>query len=249
MLERAIDQILAAQTASGKPLGIIVAGHNGSGKSTMWRDHLSERLQIPLVNADRMMLSILPEVNDLLDLPKWAVGLRDRNGAWMRVAQLGVEAFVAQAMIQQVPFAMETVFSDWEPRPDGSVRSKIEKIRQLQDEGYFVLLCFVGLSNADLSIARVLTRVMAGGHNIEEPKLRARFPRTQRAIREAKKVADAAILVDNSLGEEQAFSVCRIQLGIQALFDIREEDSGAEPAVTEWLDIVAPPDEVDILAA
>ncbi|HEX7818997.1 MAG TPA: hypothetical protein VF463_00105 [Sphingobium sp.] len=52
----------------------------------MWRDHLSERFQIPLVNADRMMLSILPEVDDLLNLPEWAVGLRDRNGAWMRVA-------------------------------------------------------------------------------------------------------------------------------------------------------------------
>lgn len=64
----------------------------------MWREHLSEKLQIPLVNANRMMLSILPEVGDLLDLPRWAVDLRDRNGSWMRVAQFGVEAFVAQAM-------------------------------------------------------------------------------------------------------------------------------------------------------
>lgn len=115
MLADAIDEVLAAQTASGKPLGIIFAGHNGSGKSTMWRVHLSEKLQLPLVNADRMMLSILPEVDDLLELPDWAIGLRDRNGSWMKVAQLGVEAFVAQAMDKQLPFAMETVFSDWEP--------------------------------------------------------------------------------------------------------------------------------------
>ncbi len=27
----------------------------------MWRKVLSDRLQIPLINADRMMLSILPE--------------------------------------------------------------------------------------------------------------------------------------------------------------------------------------------
>ena len=239
LLEGAFDQVLAAQVASGKPLGIILAGHNGSGKSTMWRDRLSGKLQIPLINADRMMLSILPEVGDLLDLPEWAVGLRDRNGAWMRVAQLGVEAFVAQAMIQQVPFAMETVFSDWEPRPDGSIRSKIEKIQQLQEEGYFVLLCFVGLSNADLSIARVLTRVLAGGHGIEESKLRKRFPKTQRAVGEALSIADAAILVDNSLGQEQAFSVCRIQLGATKLFDVRDTGK-AEPAIVEWLDVVAP---------
>lgn len=238
MLADAVDQVLEAQTASGKPLGIILAGHNGSGKSTMWRQHLSEKLQIPLVNADRMMLSILPEVDDLLDLPEWAVALRDRNGSWMRVAQLGVEAFVAQAMEQNLPFAMETVFSDWEPQPNGSIRSKIQKIMQLQDEGYFVLLCFVGLSNVELSIARVLTRVLSGGHGIDEPKLRKRFPKTQHAISEARSVADATILVDNSLGPEEAFSVCRIQLGETELFDLRRQDA-AQAAIVEWLDRVA----------
>lgn len=207
----------------------------------MWRDHLSEKLQIPLVNADRMMLSILPEVDDLLDLPDWATNLRDRNGAWMRVAQLGVESFVAQAMVQQVPFAMETVFSDWAPRDDGSIRSKIEKIQQLQEEGYFVLLCFVGLSNADLSIARVLTRVAAGGHGIPELKLRDRFPRTQQAIMKAKSIADAAILVDNSLSADEAFGVCQIQLGEKILFDLRDEGP-VEPAILEWLDIVGSQD-------
>lgn len=239
MLADAIDQVLEAQRASGQPLGIIVAGHNGSGKSTMWRDHLSETLQIPLINADRMMLSILPEVDHLLDLPAWAVETRDRNGAWMQVAQRGVEAFVAQAMIQQVPFATETVFSDWYERPDGTVRSKIEKIRELQDAGYFVLLCFVGLSNADLSIARVFTRVQAGGHHIEEAKLRARFPRTQRAISAARSVADATILLDNSLGEDEAFTVCRIETSAQSLFDIRDQEGG-EPAILEWLEVIAP---------
>ncbi len=244
MLEAAVAQVIEAQEASGKPLGIILAGHNGSGKSTMWKVHLSDRLQIPLVNADRMMLSILPEVEDLLDLPDWAVALRDKHAPWMRVAQLGVESFVAQAMIQQVPFAMETVFSHWKELPDGRFESKIDKIRELQEAGYFVLLLFVGLANVDLSIARVLTRVAAGGHNIEEPKLRDRFPRTQRAIAEATRVADAAILVDNSFGQEEAFTVCRIQLRDQPLYDVRNCDE-VSPAIREWLDVVAmlPPSE------
>jgi predicted ABC-type ATPase len=239
VLTEAIDQVLAAQIASGKPLGIIVAGHNGSGKSTMWRDHLSEKLQIPLVNADRMMLSILPEVADLLDLPTWALTLRDRNGAWMRVAQLGVEAFVAQAMIQQVPFAMETVFSDWEPQTDGTIRSKIQKIQQLQNEGYFVLLCFVGLSNVELSIARVLTRVVSGGHGVDEAKLRKRFPKTQLAINKASLIADASIMLDNSLGQEEAFRVCRIQMADAELYDLRR-DAATAPAILEWMEIVVP---------
>lgn len=62
-LSKAMDRVLETQEASGKPLAIILAGHNGSGKSTMWKKHLSDRLQIPLINADRMMVSILPEAN------------------------------------------------------------------------------------------------------------------------------------------------------------------------------------------
>jgi predicted ABC-type ATPase len=79
----------------------------------------------------------------------------------MAVAQKGVEAFVAQAMARGVPFAMGTVFSHWRELKGGKVESKIDLIRQMQDAGYFVLLFFVGLSNAQLSIARFSTRVLS----------------------------------------------------------------------------------------
>lgn len=71
-LNLAIERVIQAQSDADKPLGIILAGHNGSGKSTMWRQHLSPYLQIPLINADRMMLSVLPEPDGAF-LPDWAV--------------------------------------------------------------------------------------------------------------------------------------------------------------------------------
>jgi ABC-type uncharacterized transport system ATPase component len=77
-----------------RPLAVILAGHNGSGKSTLWNKHLAESLRMPLVNADRMMLSILPETSEGRRLPGWAVDIRDRNESWMQVAQKGVEAFL-----------------------------------------------------------------------------------------------------------------------------------------------------------
>jgi predicted ABC-type ATPase len=193
---------------------------------------------MPLVNADRMMVSILPEPNREGFLVEWAQQLRDTNKSWMRVAQRGVQAFVAQAMGESLPFAMETVFSHWEERPGGVVASKIDLIMDLQEAGYFVLLCFVGLSNVQLSLGRVLTRVASGGHAVDTQKLLDRFPRTQKAIAAAVPVADAAILVDNSLDKERAFGVCRIQLGEEIVFDVRQDD--AEPAVREWLDKVTP---------
>lgn len=238
-LADAVATVIQAQIGTGKPLAVVVAGHNGSGKSTMWRDRLADTFRIPLVNADRMMLSILPEAGGGGHLVDWAARLRDRDRGWMGVAQQGVEAFVGHAMAAKVSFAMETVFSYWEPRADGTIASKIDRIRDMQKAGYFVLLFFVGLASPELSILRVKTRVLQGGHGIDEPTLRKRFPKTQKAISEAVKVADASILTDNSRASAEAFTVCRVRLGARPVYDIR--DSAAAPAVAAaWLAAVDP---------
>lgn len=239
-LGEAVDQILQAQLKTKKPLAIILAGHNGSGKSTMWRRSLSDQLQIPLVNADRMMLSILPEPDSDGALTGWAQAIRDTDHSWMDVAQKGVQAFVGHAMQAKVPFAMETVFSYWEELPDGSVASKLDLIRDMQRAGYFVLLLFVGLTNVELSILRVQTRVAENGHGVEMERLLRRFPKTQRAIAEAAEIANASIMTDNSRDKTQAFTVCRVQLGEKSLFDIRQAGERTPPAITEWLEIVSP---------
>ena len=236
-LAATVDTVIERQVGSGQPLAIILAGHNGSGKSTLWYDHLADKFQVPLINADRMMMSILPEKHPL---PTWAVNLRDGNEDWMGVAQKGVQSFVAQAMVQQVPFATETVFSYWQQREDGTFASKIDTIRELQAAGYFVLLIFVGLGDVGLSIARVRTRKAKGGHDVDWKKLQDRFPRTQQAIATALSVVDAAILADNSRGEKQAFTLVRVQAGDTVIFDVRA-DQPTPAIITAWMDTVCGP--------
>lgn len=206
----------------------------------MWRRALSDRFQIPLINADRMMLSILPEMNSAGFLPMWAQTLRDEDLGWMKVAQDGVQAFVGHAMQAKVPFAMETVFSYWEKHPDGSIRSKLDLIRDMQNAGYFVLLLFVGLSSAGLSMLRVEARVAEGGHAVPPDRLASRFPKTQKAINAASHIADASIFVDNSRDEKHAFTVCRVQLMTNCLFDLRQRESTVPAAIAAWLDTVSP---------
>lgn len=239
-LDAALTSVLKAQDGTGKPLAVVVAGHNGSGKSTLWRQALAPRLRLPLVNADRLMLSVLPEAGPEGYLPDWAARLRDNDRSWMAVAQRGVQAFVGHAIAEKVPFGMETVFSHWVRKSDGAIESKIDLIRDLRRNGYFVLLVFVGLSNVEISVFRVLTRVQTGGHNVPEDRLRHRFPRTQWAIREAATEPDALILADNSLSPNEAFRVCRVQMGSVEKFDVRQERSGVPRAITEWLDVVSP---------
>lgn len=241
-LRAAVQAVQQAQKASRKPLAVIMAGHNGSGKSTMWSSHISPKFQIPLVNADRMMLSILPEQGEDGALPKWASRLRDSDDDWMKVAQKGVEAFVAQAMNRQVPFAMETVFSHWKDLGGGKFESKIDLIEQMQNAGYFVLLIFVGLSNAQLSMARVATRAAQGGHTVDPAKLAARFPKTQKAIKLAASVANATIMVDNSREATKAFTVCRVQIGDGAVYDRRNARMPVPAPILEWMSLVSPRD-------
>ena len=241
MAVEAIREIRTEQEARQKPLAIVLAGHNGSGKSTLWRLSLADELRIPLVNADRLMLSILPEPSTGGLLPGWASRLRDADESWMRVAQQGVQGFVGHAMNAKVPFAMETVFSYWRERSDGTIDSKIELIRDMQEAGYFVLLIFVGLTSVDLSVLRVATRVAEHGHAVPEQKLRERFPRTQKAISAAIEVADASLLADNSRDQSQAFTVCRVVIAGSTTFDIRRGEGPAPPKViTGWLDVVCP---------
>jgi predicted ABC-type ATPase len=239
-LSKAVDFVLDNASKSGKPLAIIIAGHNGSGKSTMWRRTLSSQFQMPLINADRMMLSILPEPNSDGALEPWAQHLRNANQGWMKVSQDGVQSFVGHAMRAKVPFAMETVFSHWVEQADGTVSSKLDMIRNMQAAGYFVVVFFVGLTNVAVSIGRVRGRVAENGHDVPVNKLLERFPRTQKAIRAATKIADAAILVDNSRSKNEAFTVCQLMLAAEVIYDLRDRLTPISPAIREWLDIVSP---------
>ena len=61
-----------------------------------------------------------------------------------------------------------------------------------------VMVWFCGLASPELHVARVRLRVTAGGHDIPDATLRARFPRTLAKLRAAVPLVDEAFLFDNS---------------------------------------------------
>jgi predicted ABC-type ATPase len=211
-----------SKSAGKKPLAFVLSGHNGSGKSTLWRERLAPVLERPLINADRLISSILPEANADGHLVPWAAALRDGDARWQRLAQDGVQTFLGLIVDQKMSFGFETVFSHWVEHEDGTVESKVDIIKNLQSAGYYVILIFVGLYNVQLSIARVSTRKALGGHTVDEQKLRDRFPRTQKAVGHAVTVADMAIMFDNSFGPDLAFRLVRVQKGKKVRFDCRD---------------------------
>ncbi len=242
-----LDKLLKPALSQGsKPLAFVLAGHNGSGKSTLWHQRLSDQLRLPLVNADRLTLSILPEADATTqNLPTWAQKLRDEDARWHKLSQNGVGLFRQLIMDERMPFAFETVFSYWELASDGKRLSKADDIMDMQSAGYFVVLLFVGLTSPSLSVLRVQTRKQQGGHDVPLATLLHRFPKTQAAIRYAAPLADMTLMFDNSRTTDKAFALVRAQRRANVLFDARDPTYDVEPdlrAVSDpWLDAVVGP--------
>jgi hypothetical protein len=66
-------------------------------------------------------------------------------------------------------------------------------------QGVRLRISFVGLSSPELHIQRVQARVSRGGHNIPEPKIRARWEASRKnLIRLLPHVAELALLVNSA---------------------------------------------------
>lgn len=236
---------LDGQRGQAKPIAFILAGHNGSGKSTLWNERLAPFLQRPLINADRLITSILPAPDSSGHLVTWAAKLRDDDERWQRLAQDGVASFLGLVTDQKMSFGYETVFSHWKELADGQVESKVDLIKNLQKEGYYVVLLFVGLVSAQLSIGRVDTRKRQGGHTVEVDKLLSRFPRTQKAVGHAAGIADMTIMFDNSATPDKAFRLVRVQHKKRVRYDCRDPqyalDEDLFQIAKRWLDPVVGP--------
>lgn len=161
-----------------QPILVFVAGPNGSGKSTFFAEYL-DRLGLPYVNADDIARMLRART------PKASAETIDRR------AFVEAERLRAALVEAGVSFCTETVFSD----PRGA---KLGLLATARERGFAVILIFIGLDSAALSIARVRQRVRQGGHDVPEPTLRARFPRTLANMRAAIPIADEAVLFDNS---------------------------------------------------
>src|SRR5438128_7698315 len=153
---------------------VVVAGPNGAGKSTFVETFLKPT-GILIVNPDEVAKGLSP------DSPEDVAYEADRVAdTWRRdLATRGIS------------FCMETVFSD----PQGA---KLEFLKQCQSNGYTVMLVFIGLESAELSLGRVIQRVERGGHDVPDEKIETRFPRTFDNLRQALTFGDEALLFDNS---------------------------------------------------
>ncbi|RCS54383.1 hypothetical protein DTL42_04345 [Bremerella cremea] len=154
----------------GQPPHLLaIAGPNGAGKTTFYHSFIADT-GFRLVNADVLakQLGLTPYA-----AANVAAGIRK------------------QLVKRKESFAFETVFSD----PAGE---KVQFLIDAAEAGYDVTLCFIGLASAKLSETRVAMRVSQGGHDIPADKLKARYPRTMKNLKQAIEKLERVIVYDQS---------------------------------------------------
>ncbi|MGB0911600.1 MAG: zeta toxin family protein [Nitrospirales bacterium] len=154
---------------------VILAGPNGSGKTTFAQEFLPRDANCPrFINADLMAQGLSPFAPEL---------------AMIRAGRLMVDQ-MASFVRQRESFAFETTLS-------GLRYARL--IPQWQKKGYFVKLIYLTLSDPEIAIVRVASRVAHGGHNVPEDVIRKRH-RTglNNFYRLYKNLVDTWVLYDNS---------------------------------------------------
>lgn len=155
------------------PVLHLLAGPNGAGKPTYYREILRPQIGLPWINADEIAEQ------------RWPDDPVAHGHDAGRIAQERRSAAVAAG----TSFISETVFSH---------PSKLDLVRDAAAARYFVYL-YVLVVPEDLAVIRVGLRVEEGGHDVPEDKIRLRHRRLWEYVAAAVDSTYEARVVDSRL--------------------------------------------------
>lgn len=159
-----------------KPVLIVIAGPNGSGKTTITTKILHHQWieDAVYINPDQIA--------------------KDKFGDWNSVEAVMrsvkyCEALREECLTEKKSLIFETVLS---------ADDKLDYIRRAKDAGFFVRLFFVCTSHPTINAARIAHRVMEGGHDVPIAKVISRYFKSILNCRRISRLADRTYIYDNS---------------------------------------------------
>ena len=174
-----------------RPVLIIIAGPNGSGKTTITSRILHhEWLENSVyINPDQVA--------------------QERFGDWnsteaVRQAAEFCTDWRERCLNDKQSMIFETVFS---------ADDKLDFIRRAKQAGFFIRLFFVCTASPMINAARIAGRVMKGGHDVPITKIISRYQKSIINCKVATAIADRVYLYDNSVDGQEARILLRFANG------------------------------------
>jgi predicted ABC-type ATPase len=174
-----------------KPRLLVVAGPNGSGKTTVTERGLAHEwfAGCEYINPDFIARDEFGDWNSPDAVRKAAILAADRRESCLH---------------DRRSLAFETVFS----APD-----KVDFLLRAHQHGYFIRVFFVATSDPAINAARVARRVMQGGHDVPIPKIINRYFRSIAQCALIAPWVDRLYLYDNSVDGAEAAIILRASNG------------------------------------
>ena len=171
-----------------KPVLIVIAGPNGSGKTTITTQILQHEWMEDAVyiNPDQIA--------------------KDRFGDWnspnaIMQSVKYCEAMREDCLRKRKSLIFETVLS---------AEDKLDYIRRAHEAGFFIRFFFVATSHPSINASRIARRVMKGGHDVPITKVISRYYKSILNCRRVSQIADRTYIYDNSIDNQEACLLFRM---------------------------------------
>lgn len=174
-----------------KPTLIIIAGPNGSGKTSV----TSKILQHEWTEG---CLYINPD-----EIAQEKFGGWNSQPAVKKAADFA-EQLRENCLLNRQSLIFETVLS---------IPAKVDYIQRAKDAGYFVRFFFVGTDSPVINAGRIAKRVMEGGHTVPIDRIISRYSKSMVNSSIAAGIADRAYFYDNSVDYADPKLLFRVKNG------------------------------------
>ena len=190
--------------SSRKPELIVIAGPNGSGKTSVTQRFLHHEWGegVIYINPDQVAKDIFGDWN---------------SGSSILKAANYCEIWRERCLKERTSFVFETVFSSPE---------KIDFIMRAKQAGFFIRVFFIATAHPSINASRIANRVMEGGHDVPITKIISRFYKSIMNCEVIAKFVDRLYVYDNSVDGRDAMPLFRLSNGVLGKIYVRE--------VPEW---------------